>query len=143
MTRSNFFLNKIYKNSTIIVVVLMIMSYILTGEIIYSFISLFAAITGIFGFFLSIKTLDRFLKNKKGQVLLFFVFFLKLIIISVGFFIISRISDKAVLFYIAGISVIVLSMMFEGFLLLINKKNNLNDDDKLINKNKEVINGRT
>ena len=124
MIYSNNLIIRIFKTSIITAILFMIMSFLLTKRPIYSLIILIAAGIGISGFFISIKTLDRFLRNKKGRPLIFLVFFLKLIFITISFYIISKFSDKAALFYIAGISVIVISVISEGLLELFkhNKK---------------------
>ncbi|MCK4764427.1 MAG: hypothetical protein KAW12_19665 [Candidatus Aminicenantes bacterium] len=63
-----------------------------------------------------IKLIDRIFKKRKGQVLFFAAGFLKMAVIAATFYPVSRISETAVLFYILGFSVIVLSIMIEGVL---------------------------
>ena len=61
-----------------------------------------------------IKTIDRLLKKGRGSGLFFVASFLKLILIAVLFYIVSLISQKGVIFYILGLSVIVFATLFEA-----------------------------
>jgi hypothetical protein len=62
-----------------------------------------------------IKLIDRILTRGKGQGLFFLVAFLKMVVISAIFYGVSRVSERAVLFYILGLSIIVLAIFMEGF----------------------------
>lgn len=61
-----------------------------------------------------IKIIDRILIKRKGQVLFFLAAFLKMIVIAAIFYTVSRVSETAVLFYILGLSVIIISIFGEG-----------------------------
>lgn len=128
MNESKIFINRIYKYSLIISMFLMILSFLITNQFIYSMIVLIASTIGVLGFYISIKTLDRFLKKKKGKPLVFLVFFLKLIFITISFYPVSHISEKAIIFYITGISVIVMAMMLEAISLIFRYESNLNKE---------------
>ncbi|MGE5341661.1 MAG: hypothetical protein ACM3SY_09290 [Candidatus Omnitrophota bacterium] len=63
-----------------------------------------------------VKIVDRLLQveKKRSQGPYFLVSGMKLAVISAGFYLVSRISETAVLFYMLGISVIPLSIIGEG-----------------------------
>lgn len=88
--------------------------YLFTKKYIYSIIFFFAAILSVTGFLLMIRLIDRILRRGKGQVLFFVAGFLKMVVIAAVFYAVSRISEAAVLFYILGLSIIVISIMLEG-----------------------------
>jgi hypothetical protein len=104
------------KISLYVQVLLVIVIYICAKSIIYSIIFLSGGILSIFGLILTIKMIDRILKpeKKRGQGPFFVVGGLKLAVISAVFYLVSRISETAVLFYILGLSVIPLSVFIEG-----------------------------
>lgn len=114
MEYSNYLIDKTLKLSLIISTIIMVISLIISKKLIYSGIILFATLIAISGFLFTIKALDKFLNKKKGKWFVLFVFFLKLIVIAIGFYPVSRISEIAVLFYIAGISVVTISLMLGG-----------------------------
>jgi len=58
-----------------------------------------------------IKIIDRILLKRKGQVLFFAASFLKMAVIAAIFYPVSRVSETAVLFYILGLSVIIISVL--------------------------------
>ena len=122
MTFSKALIDRIYKTAIYLVFFFVLITYIMTGNYIYSLVILFASTIILAGFYISIKAMDRFLAKGKGKALLFVVFFLKLIIIGAGFYPVSRISEKAVLFYILGISVLAISMMIEGMVQVFRQK---------------------
>jgi hypothetical protein len=73
------------------------------------------AVVSLSGYLLMIKIIDRILTKRKGQGLFFLAAFLKIVVISVIFYGVSRISEKAVLFYILGLSIIIIAIFLEGF----------------------------
>jgi len=98
--------------------------FIFTKQVIYSIITILASALGIFGFIIMITLLDRYLKKGKGKMLFFFVAFFKIILISVIFYYISRISETAVLFYIQGLSIVVFATLVEGMIQLLGNFSN-------------------
>jgi len=123
-TYSNYIIEKVFKISIITLLILMTVSFLLTKDLVSSMVILLAAIIGIGSFFLSIKLIDMFIRNKKGKSIIFVFFFLKLLIISIVFYQVSRISEIASISYIAGLSVVVISIMFGGIFQLFNYKGN-------------------
>ena len=85
-----------------------------TNRAIYSIITFLAASIGILGFLVMIRQLDRYLAEGRGKWLFFLGAFLKLLVIAVLFYPVSRVSDTAVIFYILGLSVVVIATMIEG-----------------------------
>jgi len=107
-------IKRILRTTLITSLLLIILIYLFTNKTIYSIIFLFATIISIAGFLIMIKVIDRILNKGKGQVLFFLTGFLKMSVIAATFFLASRISESAVLFYILGISMVVVSIMIEG-----------------------------
>lgn len=89
--------------------------FIFTKDLIYCIITFVASAIAISGFFIMIKLIDKYFKTGEGKTLFFFFMFLKLVIISAVFYPVSRVSEQAILFYILGLSIIVISAMIEGF----------------------------
>lgn len=85
-----------------------------TKSIIYSIITLLASAITIAGFVIMVKLIDRYFDKGEGKARLFAFMFAKLIVIAGVFYPISKISEIAVLCYIVGLSVIVISTMMEG-----------------------------
>jgi len=100
-------------------VVLTIFIYLFTKRLIYSIILFSAAIISIAGFLLMIKSIDRIFKRGKGQGLFFLAELLKMALIAAVFYPVSRVSETAVLIYILGLSLIVISIMIEGLFQLL------------------------
>jgi hypothetical protein len=61
-----------------------------------------------------IKIIDQILIKKKGRGLFFLAAFLKMIVITAIFYLVSGVSEAAVLFYILGLSIIIISIFGEG-----------------------------
>lgn len=109
-------IKKILKLSLYFQVVLALIISICTGRMFYSIIYLFGGFLSIAGFLSMVKIVDRLLQveKKRSQGPYFLVSGMKLAVISAGFYLVSRISETAVLFYMLGISVIPLSIIGEG-----------------------------
>jgi hypothetical protein len=109
-------LKRIIKVSFICQLILGAIIFVFTKNIFYSIIFLFGGILSICGFLLTIKMTDRIIQieQKRGQGMFFLAGGLKLVIIFGGFFLVSRISETAVLLYIFGISMIPLAIFIEG-----------------------------
>ena len=97
-------------------VILMTIIYIWTGNGFYSIIFLLGGIISISGFLLMTKMTDRVLKRRKKieKRLFFLAGFIKLAVIAAVFYLVSRISETAVLFHILGLSIIFISILVEG-----------------------------
>lgn len=63
-----------------------------------------------------IKMTDRVLKtgNKKGQLVYFLTALLKLGVIAAAFYLVSRVSDTAVIIFILGLSIVIFTIVIEG-----------------------------
>lgn len=107
-------IERIIKIAVIMQIIMIIFSFFFTMNFIYSIITFLASIIGISGFFIMIKLIDRCLFKGKGITLFFFISLLKMGLIAVVFYFISKISEKATLFFLLGLSVIVISIMIEG-----------------------------
>jgi membrane-associated HD superfamily phosphohydrolase len=99
----------IFSQSLIIIAV-----YAFTKSAIYCIITLLATLIGISSFLIMIKLVDRLIKRKTGRVLFFVFSFLKIALIVAVFYPLSRISESAILFYMLGLSTIVISTLIEG-----------------------------
>ena len=107
-------IKKILAMSMISQIIITSLIYIFTKNIIYCIITLLATAIGISSFLVMIKLVDRYIKKKRGRLLFFACTFLKIILISSIFYLLSRISDKAILFFMLGLSTIVISIIIEG-----------------------------
>ncbi len=94
--------------------VAILLIYFFTNRAIYSIITCCATLVSTAGFVVMIKIIDRILNKGKGQVLFYLSGFLKMAVIAAIFYPVSKISEAAVLFYILGLSMIVISIMIEG-----------------------------
>lgn len=88
--------------------------YVFTKSLIYCIITLLATIIGILSFLTMIKIIDRYLTKQKGKFLIFISSFFKIVLIIAIFYLLSKISDAAIFFFILGLSTVVLSIMIEG-----------------------------
>lgn len=109
---------RIIKFVCILQVLLICFIYLFTKSGIYSIIFFCGAVVSLSGYLLMIKLIDRILTKRKGQGLFFLAAFFKMAVISAIFYGVSRVSEKAVLFYILGLSMIVLAIFMEGFVQL-------------------------
>lgn len=88
--------------------------FLFTFDFFYSIIFLLGTLISIVGFLVMIKMIDRVLSKGKGRGLFFLAAFAKLAVISLVFYLASRVSGSSVLFYILGLSVIFIAILFEG-----------------------------
>lgn len=107
-------IKRIIKIAVMVQIIIIIFSFLFTMNFIYSIIIFLASIIGISGFFIMIKLIDKCLFKDKGISLLFLISLLKMGLIAVIFYFISKISEEATLFFLLGLSVIVISIMIEG-----------------------------
>lgn len=127
-------IKRLIKLAIVTPVLLMIPIYFFTKSMFYSIIFCSGAIISISGFILMIKMTDRVLNTGKGQLLFAVALFFKLGIIALSVSLVSRVSVRAVLFHILGLSIIVIAIGMEGIYQLFHSRN----------KNMEsAFNGRT
>lgn len=107
-------IRRIISISIITQIIIFLLSYFFTKNIIYSIITLIAASVAISGFIIMVKITDRYLRKRRGRGLLFLASFLKITLIMAIFYPVSKISEQAVLFFILGLSVLVISTLIEG-----------------------------
>jgi hypothetical protein len=65
-----------------------------------------------------IKLADRLLKKGKGKLLFFAASLAKLLIITGAFYLLSRFRSDSIVYFIQGLSVIILAALLEGVRLL-------------------------
>jgi hypothetical protein len=85
-----------------------------TMNTLYSIISLAAAAMAIAGFYLMVQRVNLLIYRGRGKAGFFAVGVAKLALIALAFYGVSRISEGAVLAFVAGISVLPLALMSEG-----------------------------
>lgn len=107
-------ISRIIKISIFSQPVVLVPVYAFTKSPIYCIITLLATMIGISSFLIMIKLVDRLIKKKTGRVQFFVFSSLKISLIAALFYPLSKISEAAVLFYILGLSTIVISTMIEG-----------------------------
>jgi hypothetical protein len=107
-------IKRVIKIAVVFQIIMIIFSFLFTMNIIYSIIVFLAGTIGISSFLIMIKLTDKCLFKGKGNILFFLMTFLKMAIITIIFYFISKISEKATLFFLLGLSVIVISIMIEG-----------------------------
>ena len=108
--------------------------YIFTKSAFYSIIFCLGAIISILGFLLMIKMTDIVLKQGKGQLLFMLALFLKMAVIILFLYLVARTPGNSVLFYILGLSIMVVAIGMEGIYQLYHSKNK--------QMNRSVSNGR-
>jgi len=108
-------INRIKKHTTISQAIITVLVFAFTKSIIYSIITLLASTITIGGFIIMVKLVDKYFNKGEGKAALFSFMFAKFAVIAAVFYPVSKISDTAVLFYILGLSAIVISTMVEGF----------------------------
>ncbi len=113
---SSHIVKRLFKISLYTMVIFMTVIYIWTGNGFYSIIFLLGGIISISGFLLMTKMTDRVLKRRKKIEKRFFFLagFIKLAIISAVFYLVSRVSETAVLFFILGLLIVFISILVEG-----------------------------
>ncbi|MCX6557961.1 MAG: hypothetical protein NTW95_11110 [Candidatus Aminicenantes bacterium] len=88
--------------------------YFFTKSAVYCIISLTGAAISIAAFALLIRSTDRILKKGKGRMMFFLLAQLKLLIIAVAFYALSRWTKSGAVFFIQGIAIIYLAILIEG-----------------------------
>ena len=113
---------------------LIIPIYFFTKSIFCDIIFFSGAIISISGFILMIKMIDRVLNKRKGHLLFAVVLFIKLGVIALSAYLVSRLPGSAMWFLILGLSVIVIAIGMEGIYQLFQPGNK---------KMEGIFNGRT
>ena len=85
-----------------------------TSRPLYCIITFLAAAFGILSFVILIRLVDRILDSGSGKGLYFLLTLAKMIGIAGMFFLVSRISEGAVLFFILGLSAVVFAILAEA-----------------------------
>jgi hypothetical protein len=117
-------IKRILKIALISQIVIIGLVYAFTKSLIYCIITILAAAVGILSFLTMIKLIDRYLTKNKGKFLIFFSTFLKIGLITVIFYPLSKMSEAAILFFILGLSTIVISTLIEGIYQIFRKISN-------------------
>lgn len=107
-------IKRVLKKGIILSVVTILVIYFFTSEALYCIMYICGALVSLAGFFVMVKLIDRLLANRKGKLLFFSVSFLKLGLIVLFSIFISRYSEIYFLFFILGLSLIVIALMIEG-----------------------------
>ncbi len=107
-------IGRIKKNTYVSQAIIAGLVFAFTKNIIYSIITLLASAISISGFLIMAKLIDKYFDKGEGKASLFAFMFAKLTLIAAIFYAVSKISETAVLFYIIGLSAIVISTMIEG-----------------------------
>ncbi len=107
-------LNRVLKIAVIFTLVIILTIFIFTKSTLYCIIFFIGSCIGFLGYRLMIRVVDRVIAKRKGKGLLLLAGLGKMILISVVFIIVSKYSEPAVLFYMLGLSVIILSVAVEG-----------------------------
>jgi membrane-associated HD superfamily phosphohydrolase len=126
-------IKRLFKLAIVSLVLLMIPIYFFTKSMFYSIIFCSGAIISISGFVLMIKMTDRALNTGKGQLLFAMALFVKLGVIALSVYLVSRVSVTAVFFHILGLSIIVIAIGMEGIYQFFHSRNK---------KMESVFNGR-
>ncbi len=108
---------RLIKQSVVVQVVVLVVIFLFTKTLFYSIIFLLGSIISILGFLAMIKMIDRVIRLGKGQFLFFLVGLLKVVVITALVYLSARFSrsESSVLFFILGLSVIVIAIAVEGF----------------------------
>jgi hypothetical protein len=115
---------RIIKISLVIQIVIIGLVYAFTNSLFYCIIVFLASAFGILSFLIMIKLIDRYLDKKKGKSLIFLSGFIKMGLITLAFYPLSKVSEAAILFFILGLSTIVLSILAEGIYQMFRKTSN-------------------
>lgn len=98
---------------------LTVLIYFFTQNLFYCAVVLISTLMSVFFFWLLIKIVDKMIKSQKAVGLFFFAGMGKLTLITLVFYLISQVSEVAILFYMLGLSAVVISILFEGAIRLI------------------------
>lgn len=117
-------IRRILKIALVSQIVIIGLVYAFTKSPIYCIITILATAVGILSFLAMIKLIDRYITKKKGVFLIFLSTFLKIGLITVIFYPLSKISDAAIFFFILGLSTMVISTLIEAIYQIFRKVSN-------------------
>ena len=112
---SKIIFSRIIKNSIIIEGASLVFIFFFTKDLLCCIISFMAAFLSVAGFLVMILIIDKYTKEKCKLSFFFFISSSKFILITLGFYLASIISLEAALFFLLGISVIVMGIIGEAF----------------------------
>lgn len=113
---SQHIVKRLIKQSLVIQTLILVVIFLFTKSFFYSIIFFLGALVSVVGFLVTVRMTDRVLKLHKGQFLFFLVSALKLaVIVALVYLIVCfSSSEKSVLFFILGLSVLVIAISVEG-----------------------------
>ncbi len=94
----------------------LLLIFIFTKSVIYCIISSAGAAISITGFALLIKSTDSMLKKGKGKAMFFVLAQVKLLVIALVFYLFSLLTQTGIVFFIQGIAVVYLAVIFYGLI---------------------------
>ena len=112
-------IRRILRISFLFQVCIVAASWVFTNSFLCSIITLSATLIAQLGYLAMIRSLDRYLRQRRGLIAFFLVFLLKMGLIVFCFILASRISEQAVLFYLLGVSVVVMATLIEAGIQLL------------------------
>ena len=104
----------LYKKSILLAVIAELLIFFFTREPLYCIMFLFGAFISLAGFFLMVNLVERVLEKKSGKLFFFSVSFAKLGFIAAAAIAVSKFPEENFLYFIGGISLLVVSLLIEG-----------------------------
>ena len=117
--RARAVIQRILRVSAVLTMVTVVAAAACTQSWLCSIMAFSAALIAQLGFLVMIRTLDRYIRLRRGMAPFFMVSLAKLAVIVLFFFIASRISEQAVMFFLLGLSVVVMAVLIEGGIQLL------------------------
>jgi len=111
---SSIMINRVFKRALFITVMIILTILVFTKSPLYCIMFIIGSGISFLGYYLMIRVVDKVIGKKRGKGLFILTGLGKMILISVIFILISRYSEAAVLFYLLGLSVIIVSIIGEG-----------------------------
>lgn len=105
---------RLFRRSLILTVISELLIFFFTRELLYCIMFIFGALLSLAGFFVMIKLVDRIVEKSGGKLFFFFVSFIKLLVITAAVFAISKFPEINLLYFIGGLSLLVVSLLLEG-----------------------------
>ncbi len=107
-------IKRVQKRAMFFSLMLILTIFVFTKSVLYCIMFFVGSCVSLLGYYLMILVVDRVIHKRKGKGFFVLAGFGKLIFISVIFILVSRYSEPAVLFYLLGLSVIIMSIIGEG-----------------------------
>jgi len=117
--KSHPIIRRVLRLSMVLQAVVVVFAVACTRSLLCSIMALSATLIAQLGFVMMIRALDRYMRLRRGMGPFFLVSLAKLTIIVVFFLIASRISEQAVLFFLLGLSVVIMAVLIEGAIQLL------------------------